>query len=411
MPYQEVTTTDSPNTGRGKWNANDTELYGRFNTFENVASQAAMLALAAKQGDVAVRTDLTPDGAYRLSAEPATTLANWVQISGFGGSGAGVTDHGALTGLADDDHTQYHNDTRGDARYPLLVHTHDDRYYTETEADAALSGKASTTHGTSHVTGGSDVISNAIAAGNSGLMSGADKTKLNGIETAATADQTASEILSALLTVDGAGTSLDADTVDGSHAAAFASASHNHAAADVNSGTMATARLGSGTADNTVFLRGDQTWAAPSAGSGYRTLVTLGADVTNNNATANTLQDVTGLSFAVTSGTTYRFQFMIIYTAAAITTGSRWSIDGPATPTLFAFTSRTPLNTSQDSVIHGNTYNSGAISGSSMSTTGNLAVIEGIIIPSASGTVIARFASEITGSAIIAKAGSMLEWW
>jgi hypothetical protein len=32
-------------------------------------------------------------------------------------SSPGVTDHGALTGLGDDDHTQYHNDTRGDARY------------------------------------------------------------------------------------------------------------------------------------------------------------------------------------------------------------------------------------------------------------------------------------------------------
>jgi len=30
----------------------------------------------------------------------------------------GVTDHGALTGLGDDDHPQYHNDARGDARYP-----------------------------------------------------------------------------------------------------------------------------------------------------------------------------------------------------------------------------------------------------------------------------------------------------
>lgn len=30
---------------------------------------------------------------------------------------AAVTDHGALTGLADDDHPQYHNDARGDARY------------------------------------------------------------------------------------------------------------------------------------------------------------------------------------------------------------------------------------------------------------------------------------------------------
>ena len=32
--------------------------------------------------------------------------------------GGGVLDHGlALSGLADDDHTQYHNDSRGDARY------------------------------------------------------------------------------------------------------------------------------------------------------------------------------------------------------------------------------------------------------------------------------------------------------
>lgn len=63
-----------------------------------------------------------------------------------------TTDHGELTGLADDDHTQYHNDTRGDARYytQSQVDTaisnhhassstdHDDRYYTETEVDNLL---------------------------------------------------------------------------------------------------------------------------------------------------------------------------------------------------------------------------------------------------------------------------------
>lgn len=41
---------------------------------------------------------------------------NFEQATGGGG---GVTDHGALTGLADDDHTQYHNDARGDSRYKL----------------------------------------------------------------------------------------------------------------------------------------------------------------------------------------------------------------------------------------------------------------------------------------------------
>jgi hypothetical protein len=39
-------------------------------------------------------------------------------------SGGGVTDHGALTGLADDDHTQYLTTSRGD-----------NRYYTESEVD------------------------------------------------------------------------------------------------------------------------------------------------------------------------------------------------------------------------------------------------------------------------------------
>lgn len=41
------------------------------------------------------------------------------QITDLAGGG-GVTDHGALTGLADDDHAQYHNDARGDLRYDTL---------------------------------------------------------------------------------------------------------------------------------------------------------------------------------------------------------------------------------------------------------------------------------------------------
>ena len=43
-----------------------------------------------------------------------------------------VTDHGALAGLSDDDHTQYHTDARGDLRYTALadsaLHYHNDHY-------------------------------------------------------------------------------------------------------------------------------------------------------------------------------------------------------------------------------------------------------------------------------------------
>lgn len=50
----------------------------------------------------------------------------------------------------------------------------------------------------------------------------AEKTKLAAVESGATADQSAAEILTAIKTVDGTGSGLDADLLDGSEASAFA---------------------------------------------------------------------------------------------------------------------------------------------------------------------------------------------
>ncbi len=52
----------------------------------------------------------------RVLSSTAAGVRSWIPIA--------TTDHGALTGLADDDHTQYYNQTRGDARYSLTSHTH-----------------------------------------------------------------------------------------------------------------------------------------------------------------------------------------------------------------------------------------------------------------------------------------------
>lgn len=46
-----------------------------------------------------------------------------------------------------------------------------------------------------------------------------------------------------------------------SAASEFAAVAHAHAATDITSGTMLTARLGTGTANDTRFLRGDSTWS------------------------------------------------------------------------------------------------------------------------------------------------------
>jgi hypothetical protein len=56
----------------------------------------------------------------------------------------------------------------------------------------------------------------------------------------------------------------DADAAAQRTTLGAAAASHTHAAADITSGTIATARLGSNTANSTTYLRGDQTWATIS---------------------------------------------------------------------------------------------------------------------------------------------------
>lgn len=51
---------------------------------QTVASQAAMLALDAQEGDVALRTDLDPDGWFILTSNSPSTLADWKQITAVG---------------------------------------------------------------------------------------------------------------------------------------------------------------------------------------------------------------------------------------------------------------------------------------------------------------------------------------
>lgn len=140
------------------------------------------------------------------------------------------------------------------------------------------------------------------------------------------------------------------------------------------------------------------------------TAVILGSDVINNNAVANTIQDVTGLSFSVTAGKMYYFSFVIYYTAAATTTGSRWAVNCTAgLATNLSYTSEyslTATTTTRNANV--TAFDTPAASNATSAATGNnLCRMEGYFIPTADGTFIARFASEVTSSAITAKAGSV----
>lgn len=135
---------------------------------------------------------------------------------------------------------------------------------------------------------------------------------------------------------------------------------------------------------------------------------TVAADVLN---TANdVLADVTGLSAPVLAGNVYEFHAFIAYTADATTTGSRWTVNGPAA-TWLAYDSRYSLTATTETVNHATAYQiPAAANASSATTTGNMAEIHGFVKPSANGTLAIQNAAENTGAAndITALAGSTL---
>ena len=107
----------------------------------------------------------------------------------------------------------------------------------------------------------------------------ADGSKLDGIESGATADQTASEILTAIKTVDGSGSGLDADTLDGSHASAFLTGNQTI--------TLSGDASGSGTTSISVSLSADSVGASEIAANA------VGAselNVTGNGTTSQFLR-------------------------------------------------------------------------------------------------------------------------
>ena len=87
---------------------------------------------------------------------------------------------------------------------------------------AVASNGPITSTGNHDFTAGIDVTGNITVSGTvDGRDVASDGSKLDGIESGATADQSANEILTLIKTVDGAGSGLDADTLDGISSASF----------------------------------------------------------------------------------------------------------------------------------------------------------------------------------------------
>ena len=108
-----------------------------------VASEAAMLALTCQIGDIAIRTDISTT--FILKESNPSTLASWAEFltpadgilsitAGTGLNGGTITDSGTISVNFG---TSAGTVSEGN-------HTHDGRYYTETEMNSLLAAKADT---------------------------------------------------------------------------------------------------------------------------------------------------------------------------------------------------------------------------------------------------------------------------
>lgn len=156
-------------------------------------------------------------------------------------------------------------------------------------------------------------------------------------------------------------------------------------------------------------LKTQQSYSSPPIQSGQSSVV-LSSSVINNNAVANTLQDVTGLAFPVVTGNLYEFLFNISYSAASTATGSRWVLNGPSFETLI-YKSEVALTVTAITTNNAVSYQQPVASNaSSPFTTGNLATIRGFIKPTVDGVLQCQFASEVASSAITALPGSFVRY-
>lgn len=226
-----------------------------------------------------------------------------------------------------------------------------------------LAGKANTSH--SHA--GTDITSGTIniariptgstgttvSLGNhghaaattsvDGFMSAADKTKLDGVATGATnyshptgdgnlhVPATSTTNNGRVLKAGATAGSLTWGTLTASDVGAAAT-SHTHAAADIASGVIATARLGSGTANTTTYLRGDGAWTAPPTASDATTstkgIVQLAGDL-DGTAAAPGVAKIKGVTLPASAPSNGQ---VLTATGATTTTWSSPAAGGAMTP-------------------------------------------------------------------------------
>ena len=179
----------------------------------------------------------------------------------------------------------------------------------------AISGVNLTDLNASHLTGPLPAISgaqllNLTASNLSGSLPAINGSNLTNL--------TADNLTGTLPAIDGANlTNLTAANLSGALPAISGASLTNLNASNLSSGTVATARLGSGTASSSTYLRGDGTWNTPSSSSGTYTgslsnsvNVTLGTTASDIASFTLTNKALVTVTMTATSNSTGRFIYI-----------------------------------------------------------------------------------------------------
>ncbi len=155
---------------------------------------------------------------------------------------------------------------------------------------AVASNGPITSTGNHDFTAGIDVTGNITVSGTvDGRDVASDGSKLDGIESGATADQSANEILTLIKTVDGAGSGLDADTLDGISSASFLRSD----ASDTFTGTL--------TVSGNILPNANGTRDLGASGTRWANVYSSDLDLSNEAKGGNTIDGSWG-SYLIEEG-------------------------------------------------------------------------------------------------------------
>ena len=159
-----------------------------------------------------------------------------------------------------------------------------------TASVAVASNGPITSTGNHDFTAGIDVTGNITVSGTvDGRDVASDGSKLDGIESGATADQSANEILTLIKTVDGAGSGLDADTLDGISSASFLRSD----ASDTFTGTL--------TVSGNILPNANGTRDLGASGTRWANVYSSDLDLSNEAKGGNTIDGSWG-SYLIEEG-------------------------------------------------------------------------------------------------------------